>query len=404
MPDKQVGVRALLLSLTLSSLGLGISLPIVALFAVELGAGGLLIGLILALRWLSRLITDVPAGILSERLGRRRLYVLGTALAALSGVMSATAPDPGWLAVARIVEGIGAGMAATVSLALVADLSSKANRGRMLGQYQAAHRIGLWFGPAIGGVLAVSLDLRAALWVYAILAALAILPALFVRERAPDVSTVEVFSARESLAALFRSRDMLLISAVGFAIFFTMTGAQFTVLPLFAIGEFGLGADVVGWLMFGINTVGFLLLYPTGLLSDRGYRRGVVVVLAASAGLGLLVLAAATNALALWLAAVLLAGGAALRGPATQAYAMDAGGRGSHGTTAGVFRAVGDAGSTAGPVVAGLLLAFGPRAFFLVNAVLLLMVAGAFFRWASQRPGIPESVAALQRPAIGATR
>lgn len=404
MAREEIGVRALLLSLTLSSLGLGISLPIVALFALELGAGGFLIGLILALRWLSRLVTDVPAGVLSEKLGRRRLYVVGTALAALSGVMSALAPDAGWLAAARIVEGVGAGMAATVSLALVADLSNKSNRGRMLGQYQAAHRLGLWFGPAIGGVLAVTVDLRAALWAYAILAATAIVPALFVRERATHTATVDIVSTKDSLGALFRSRDMLLISAIGFAIFFTMTGAQFTVLPLFATGELALGADVVGWTMFAINTVGFVLLYPTGMLSDRGYRREVVVALAVAAALGLLVLAVAADALALWVAAVLLAGGAALRGPATQAYAMDAGGRGSHGATAGVFRAVADAGSTAGPVVAGLLLAFGPRAFFVVNAILLLLAAAAFFRWASQRPGLVETLGPVHGPALGMTR
>lgn len=402
MTDGRTGVRPLLGSIILSSLGLGISLPIVAIYAVELGAGGVLVGFVVALRWLSRLVIDVPAGLLSERLGRRRLYILGIALAAISGIVSALAPDVGWFAFARVVEGVGAGMSATVSLALIADLSSESNRGRMLGHYQVAHRIGLWFGPAIGGLIAVTLDLRMALWAYAILASIAIVPALFVRE-GPKRGPVHLAdSARESLGALFRSRDVMLISAVGFVIFFTMTGTQFTVLPLFATGELGLGADVVGWALFASNTVGFALLYPTGVLSDRGWRREVVVGLAVAAGIGLLVLSAASGVLIMLVAALLIGGGNALRGPAMQAYAMDAGGRGSHGATAGVFRAVGDTGSTAGPLVAGLLLALGPRAFFVVNGVLVLVVAAAFLRWASRRPGQLGEAATVPGAAIGA--
>jgi DHA1 family multidrug resistance protein-like MFS transporter len=379
-------IRPLFLSLLLSSIGLGMSLPVVTLFAVELGAAGAMLGLIVAMRWIARLVVDVPVGVLSERIGRRQLFIGGIVVAALSGLVSALAPDPDVLLAARVLEGIGAGMSTTVALAMVADRSDAGSRGRMMGHYQSIQRIGFWFGPAIGGFIAAGLGLRASLWAYAALAGLAIIPALFVTEARRAPASHAALALRATVGSLLRSRDMVLVCAVSFAIFFTMTGTQFTVLPLFA-DELHLGPDAVGWSLFASNTVGFLLLYPTGALSDRGLQHGTVVVLTAIAAVGLVVMSGASDVVSLMIASVVLGFGNALRGPATQAYAIDAGGSGNHGATAGVFRAIGDAGSAAGPVLAALLIGLGSRPFFIVNAALLVLVALAFWRWASTRPG-----------------
>lgn len=394
------GLRPLFLSLTLSSLGIGISLPIVPLFAVELGAAAFVVGLIVSMRWAARLVADLPVGAASERVGRRRVFVAGIGLVGVSGIASAAAPDWGWLLVARVIEGVGAGMSATAGLAAVADLSTPATRGRLLSSYQASQRIGFWFGPLIGGSIGATLDLRLALWAYALLACLAVVPALWVaesRQHAP----MSHGSPLAAFGALARSRDFLLISAVSFVVFFTMTGAQFTALPLFASLELDLGADFVGWALFGSNTVGFALLYPSGALSDRHGRRVVIVVLLAATVVGLGLMALAADAAWILLASLAMGGGNALRGPAMQAYVMDAGRGGGHGATAGAFRAVGDLGSTLGPVVASATLLFGYRGFFLLNAVLVALALAAFWRYASARPGTAApSVAAS--PAMGA--
>lgn len=295
---------------------------------------------------------------------------------------------PTWelLLIARVLEGVGAGMSTTAGLAAVADLSTPATRGRHLSAYQASQRLGYWFGPLIGGFVGATLDLRSALWVYAGLAVVAVIPALFVRESRHHAPVVHA-SPRESLALLARSRDFRLISLVGFAVFFTMTGAQFTALPLFAANELELDAAFVGWALFLSNTVGFALLYPSGAISDRYGRRMIIVVLLATMAIGLVILAAAGDATWILIASIVLGGGNALRGPAMQAYVMDAGRAGGHGATAGAFRAVGDLGSTLGPVVATALIVVGYESFFLVNAALAFVVLVAFRRWASASPG-----------------
>lgn len=388
------GPLPLLAALTLSSLGIGVSLPVIPLFAIELGAAAFVVGLIVSARWATRLVADIPVGAASEQVGRRSIFIGGIVLVAVSGIASAAAPSWQWLLVARVIEGIGAGMSSTAGLAAVADLSTPANRGRHLSGYQASQRIGFWFGPLIGGFIGASIDLRTALWAYAALAVLAIVPALLVTESRHHAPVTHA-SPLAALRLLGRSRDFLLIGAVSFVVFFTMTGAQFTALPLFAVEELSVGADFVGAALFLSNSVGFVLLYPSGMISDRYGRRAIILVLLAATVVGLVMMAMAADAAWILLASLAMGGGNALRGPAMQAYVMDAGRAGGHGATAGAFRAIGDLGSTLGPVVATAMIGIGYDAYFLLNAALVVVAALLFARWASARPGeAPAAVAA----------
>ncbi|HXH06051.1 MAG TPA: MFS transporter [Vicinamibacterales bacterium] len=387
--ERRPYVLPLLAALTLSSLGIGVSLPIIPLFGLELGASPVVVGFIVSMRWATRLVADIPMGTASERLGRRGIFVGGVLLIAASGLVSATAPTWPVLLVARVLEGIGAGMSTTAGLASMADLSTPATRGRHLSAYQASQRIGFWFGPLIGGWVGAAIDLRAALWVYAGLALIATLPALAVREsRVAEAAHPSPFAA---LGLLARNHDFLLISAVSFVVFFTMTGAQFTALPLLAAEDLRLDADFVGWALFLSNTVGFVLLFPSGIISDRYGRRPIIIGLLGSMAVGLAVLAAAGDASMVLVASIIMGGGNALRGPAMQAYAMDAGRGGGHGASAGVFRAVGDLGSTLGPVLATAMIGMGFSSFFLLNAAITAVALFLFARWASTRAGEPAT-------------
>jgi MFS family permease len=285
-------------------------------------------------------------------------------------------------------------MSTTAGLAAVADLSTPATRGRHLSAYQASQRIGFWFGPLIGGWIGASLGLRPALWAYAVLAVAAIVPALFVKESRHHAPVVHA-SPLAALGMLARSRDFLLISGVSFVVFFTMTGAQFTALPLFAVDELDVGADFVGWALFLSNTVGFILLYPSGMISDRYGRRAIIVVLLVASAVGLVFMALAADAAWILIASLAMGGGNALRGPAMQAYVMDAGRAGGHGATAGLFRAIGDLGSTLGPVAATAMIGLGYSSFFVLNAVVVVVVLFLFARLASARPGeVPAAAVA----------
>ena len=57
--------------------------------------------------------------------------------------------------------------------------------------------------------------------------------------------------------------------------------------------------------------------------------------------------------------------------------------------------AVGDLGSTLGPVAATALAGFGYGSFFIVNAAIAVVALLVFWRWASARPGPPPALPAI---------
>jgi MFS family permease len=105
----------------------------------------------------------IPLGRLSDRLGRKRVYLWGFGLFTLASVGCALAPDLVTLVVLRAVQGAGASMLQANSVALV---STSAPHGRLrtaLGIQAAAQAIGLAIGPTLGGLVVQSIGWR---WVF----------------------------------------------------------------------------------------------------------------------------------------------------------------------------------------------------------------------------------------------
>lgn len=368
------------------ALGIGLTEPVMALYALDLGATPLQAATVVAVRWITRLFTNVPAGAWSDRRGRRTVTLTGTAAIAAAAIVAVIASDWRVLLVSRVLEGLGAGALMTSILATFADLTEdeRTTRARLFGWYQMIHRLGFWLGPALGAALYAVAGGRAVMLGFAGLALLALVVSLRIREtRHPSVPAVgeppaERVRTRAAVGLLLRKPAFLWAGAVAFASFFTLTGAQFTAMPVFVVEVRDMGAGALGLSMLVINAVGFALIYPSARLADRRGRRLPIAGLSVMGAAGLLVLASTQGPAGLMVASVLLGGATALRGPALQAFAMDAGAAVSTGVSAGVFRALGDLGSAAGPMVAGLTVALGHEAFFLINAAILGLGALAF--------------------------
>ncbi|MEL6614391.1 MAG: MFS transporter [Bacteroidota bacterium] len=94
---------------------------------------------------------------LSDRLGRRTVYLADVALFALGTVIVVSAPSFGVLLAGRVVQGLGAGGIFPVATAVVGDSFPEESRGRALGLLGAVFGVAFLIGPALGGiVLAVS--------------------------------------------------------------------------------------------------------------------------------------------------------------------------------------------------------------------------------------------------------
>ena len=140
------------------NLGMGFMVPVLPLFAREMGGhlGATGVGLIIAAPSITRLLCNLPFGMLADKIGRKPLMWVGTGVTAVGTMASGLVGSLGGMLCWRLLIGVGNSASMTGSSAYMQDLSDRApeHRGKILGFQQAT--IGsVWiFGPAMGGFLA----------------------------------------------------------------------------------------------------------------------------------------------------------------------------------------------------------------------------------------------------------
>jgi EmrB/QacA subfamily drug resistance transporter len=102
----------------------------------------------------------LPWGRLADLYGRKRIFMAGLAIFALSTLLAAFSPGIAWLIALRVLQGLGAGMISGTNIALLTTASPAAKRGQMLGLNVSATYIGLSLGPPLGGFLVSTLGWR----------------------------------------------------------------------------------------------------------------------------------------------------------------------------------------------------------------------------------------------------
>lgn len=92
-------------------------------------------------------------GVLGDRYGRRRIFIIGSVLFAASSAACALSGSPTQLIVTRAIQGIGAALLIPGSLALISAAYPPAERGAAIGTWSAFSAITAAIGPVIGGFI-----------------------------------------------------------------------------------------------------------------------------------------------------------------------------------------------------------------------------------------------------------
>jgi len=135
------------------SLGFGLIMPLFPQYVKLLGGGGLEVGILFSSFVLTRAILAAPFGNLSDRIGRKRLILIGSFLYALLAVLFTVPTSWPGLTLVRGLQGVASAMVWPVSEALVIDSCPAASRGASLGKIVMASNLGMVVGPFIGGGL-----------------------------------------------------------------------------------------------------------------------------------------------------------------------------------------------------------------------------------------------------------
>jgi len=130
----------------------------------ELGASAPQLALVEQLYALSLAMSILTFGRLGDVIGRRKVYVWGLTVFTLMTASLGFARGIESLIVQRFVQGIGAAMLLSGSMALVSDVFPASVRGRMIGIVSAVTYAGLTLGPLLGGTITSRLGWRYVFW------------------------------------------------------------------------------------------------------------------------------------------------------------------------------------------------------------------------------------------------
>jgi EmrB/QacA subfamily drug resistance transporter len=176
--------RILLLMILLNSLATPVMLSAsnVALpsIAIDLGMNANLLSWVPMAFLMSSAIFVVIFSRLSDKYGRKRIFLVGTAAMIVSSLYTAMAVNSGMLLSGRFLQGISAAMLHANQMALVSAAFPPQTRGRMIGLVVSFTYVGLSAGPLLGGIAVDSLGWRAAFVLQVPMALLVLFLGIFV--------------------------------------------------------------------------------------------------------------------------------------------------------------------------------------------------------------------------------
>ena len=124
-------------------LGLFMVLPVLSLYGTELrGSTPFLIGLALGIYGLTQALLQIPFGWASDKVGRKKVLIVGFCLFVLGSLLCALADNICLLIIGRALQGAGA--ISAVLLALLADQSQRGQQDGLYGHYRHFHRCLFW--------------------------------------------------------------------------------------------------------------------------------------------------------------------------------------------------------------------------------------------------------------------
>jgi EmrB/QacA subfamily drug resistance transporter len=150
----------------------------------------------------------VTGGRLGDILGRRRMFLFGVVVFALSSAAIGLAPDQAWLVVGRAIQGVGAAFMMPATLSIITVAFPPEERGKAIGTWAGVSALALAIGPVVGGALTEYVTWRAIFFLNLPVAVGAVAVTLFAAHESRDESTRHtidwpgIFSISTGLTAL----------------------------------------------------------------------------------------------------------------------------------------------------------------------------------------------------------
>ncbi len=383
--DKRI-FGTLFFSIFVTVTGVGIVVPLLPVYAHDLGAGGLAIGFIFGSFALSRTLFLPYFGRLSDKKGRKRLIVIGLLSYACLSLAFILAQDVTSLVVIRFFQGIASSMMMPAIQAYVGDITPQGREGFTMGFFNMSIFFGLSLGPVLGGSIKdywgfdVSFLSMGILSLVGFFLSLCFLP--------PSHEETVVKKHRTPLPWKMLLQDREIIGLFCFRLNYTACiGIIWGFLPVLADTRFALSSSNIGFLvMLGVFISGVIHL-PMGYMADRISRRMMIVVGGLLVAWGMIYFARSNSLTDLIVANLLFGLGGGISMPAHMAIAVFKGNQSdAMGSLMGLMTMAHSLGMLMGSSFAGLIMDIADlRDAFSLGTI--ISFAGVLMFFALTKPG-----------------
>jgi len=353
--DKKI-FGTLFFSIFAAVTGVGIVVPLLPVYAHELGAGGLAIGFIFGSFALSRTLFLPYFGRLSDRKGRKRLIVTGLLSYACLSLAFMLAQNVTALVVIRFFQGIASSMMMPAIQAYVGDITPQGREGFTMGFFNMSIFFGLSLGPVLGGSIKDIWGLSASFLSMGVLSLVGFLLCLFFLPSVHQEKVMQKHRAPLPWKTLLQDREI--IGLFCFRLNYTACiGIIWGFLPVFADTQFSLSSSNIGFLvMLGVFISGVIHL-PMGYVADRISRRMMIVFGGLLVAGGMIYFARSSSLADLVVASVLFGLGGGISMPAHMAIAVFKGNQSeAMGSLMGLMTMAHSLGMLLGSSLAGLMM------------------------------------------------
>jgi MFS family permease len=377
----------------LFSIGQGAVLPIIPLFALELGASTAVAGFVVGMRGLGLMLFDVPGGVAVSRFGDKGVMVLGTAMVAVVAIGASLSKSVAALALLMLIMGGGWAFWQLARLAYVSEVIPIDQRGRALSLVGGAHRLGLFLGPILGGFLGKYYGLESAFYAQAAMGLAASTMMFIVVQQSSGADDLAGHGIGGRLVAtVVEHRRVFLTAGCAVIALQVLRQGRQVFLPLWG-DAIGLDVAQIG-LVYGISS--FLdagLFYPIGYVMDRWGRKWAGVPSLLTLAIGLLILPATTEVYGYGLVAMLTGIGNGFGAGIVQVLGADFAPAERRGEFLGVWRLIGDVGNAGGPFVVSVVVGVASLGLAAICTG-SLGLAGAVLMWLV----VPETLQRRKAP------
>ena len=373
------------LSIFSSMVGIGIIAPLLPIYARNLGATGVWVGVIFAGYAISRTVVLPFVGRLSDRRGRKMVISIGLLIFTITSFTYVLADNVAILFIIRLLQGVAAGFVQPIAQAYIGDIAPVGEEGKWMGYFNATFLVGWGCGPLMGGILNDHFGMDSAFYVMGGLNVLAFLGVtIFLPEVVRKKGKTAPRSSFRDMVSSNLSRGLFSFQ-IGDA---AHRGIVQTFIPIFGGLTLSLSSSLTGIVLSVLVLGAGLIQIFTGRLADRFNKRRVVII----GSIGILISGLVIpQAVGFWTMLVFLAIaiiGDATAVPSASALVIEEGRKYGMGLSMAMFNMGLGVGMSAGPILAGLAAdLWGVESAFYFMAALMLVCTVAFGRFTRRRTG-----------------